>query len=181
VLDAVITAIQIFTRDGNRAYSVLYQHPDFIVIKTKSNKTCLIFYGTDSFEEWIDNLRFGLVSKESFPRGWYLSALLAQSLVGHLKPDYVIGYSRGAAIALIYSYLYDVQAIGFSSPNISKRLLYWKYRPVLIRSLNDIVSLVPLGYRLPGNYLAIYIENGGHSWYKNKFTMTVLKHLKKAE
>ncbi len=179
MLNSVLTAIQIYTREGDLPYKVLYQHPDFLIIETKENKIVLIFYGTDSLIEWADNFRYGMLSEDSFPKGWYLAAISAQNLIatkGFIL-DYVIGYSRGAAIAVIYSYYFKIQAIGISTPNISKELLYWDIAPVLICSLNDPVRLVPFGYRAPGNYIVIFIESGGHFWTPGKFTAEVKNHL----
>jgi hypothetical protein len=179
MLNAVLTAIQIYTREGDLSYTVLYQHPDYIVIKTKEDKTALIFYGTDSIMEWADNFRYGILSTDSFPKGWYSAAISAHECMAKNKfvLDYVIGYSRGAAIAIIYSYYFKVQAVGISTPNISKKLLYWALAPVLICSLNDPIRLIPIGYRAPGNYIAIFISAGGHFWTPGKFTTEVKKHL----
>jgi hypothetical protein len=179
VLTALLIAIQIYTQEGLIPYWVLYQDPDFIVIKTESQETVAIFYGTDSIMEWVDNFRFGLLNKDGFPLGWYNVAINAfQNLYAKgIKPDYVIGYSRGAAIALIYSYYFNVQAVGFSTPRVNKNLVYWGVKPVLIGSLNDPVRHVPIGYKLPGAYTAVYLESGGHFWSKDKYTLEVKTHL----
>lgn len=179
MLCSILTAIQIFTKDGAINYQVLYQHSEFIVVKTSDEKIAAVFYGTDTCHEWLDNLKFGLLSKESFPYGWYSQAVNTNNILNanNLAIDYAIGYSRGAAIAVIYSYLYDIQAVGISTPNISKKLLYWKNTPVLIGSLNDPIRFVPVGYRKPGNYRAIYMETGGHYWHKGKFKIEITEHL----
>ncbi len=179
MLTALLTAIQIYTREGQMPYKVLYQDPDFIVIETENDDIVAIFYGTDTLMEWVDNFRFGFLNKEGFPLGWYEVAINAfQNLYAKgIKLNYVIGYSRGAAIALIYSYYFDVQAVGISTPRVNKNLIYWKLKPILIGSLNDPVRYVPIGYKLPGAYTAIYLESGGHFWSKDKYTLEVKTHL----
>lgn len=179
MLKAILTAIQIYTREGSETYTVLYQDPNFIVVKISTKEIVAVFYGTDSLKEWADNLRFGLINKDGFPQGWHNVAIHAfkEFQLNNIKPDYVIGYSRGAAIALIYSYYFNVKAIGFSTPRINKQLLYWQQKPILIGSLNDPIRYVPLGYKLPGAYTAVHLSSGGHFWTKDKYTAEVKAHL----
>jgi hypothetical protein len=170
MLKIVKAAIQVFSGQGNLTYSVILETTEFCIIRL-DNETILVFFGSDSLADWLDNLSFLKTNTDSFPRGWHTQAINAYKETQSYGIDYVVGYSRGAAIALIYSYYFNIQAIGFSTPLISKKVRYWKIKPLLISSLNDPVRILPLGYKLPGSYIAVHIEHGGHFWYKNKFTV----------
>jgi hypothetical protein len=178
MLKIVLAAIQVFSGQGSLTYSVILETTEFCLIEL-DDQIVLVFFGSNSIADWLDNLSFFKTNLDSFPIGWHTQAIAAFQQTQHHKITYVVGYSRGAAIALIYSYYFNVQAIGFSTPNISKKLRYWKIKPVLISSLNDPIRCVPFGYKLPGNYIALHIEDGGHFWYKDKFSPEVKKSCEK--
>jgi hypothetical protein len=171
MLEAVQAIIKVFTNEpGN--YSVVVKSEEYCVIEVLG-ECILIFYGSNSIADWFDNFAYFKTNLDSFPVGWNSQAITAFKEVARYNIKYVAGYSRGAAIAVIYSYYFNVQAIAFSSPRVSKTLRYWAIKPVLIGSLNDPVSLVPLFYKFPGNYIVINIESGGHFWHRGKFTDAV--------
>lgn len=172
MVKVIHAAIQLFAKEGSEIYTIILETKEYSIIKVE-NDFVLVFFGSDSFADWIDNFTFFNTNLDSFPKGWHNQATEAFQKVVEYKIKYVTGYSRGAAIALIYSYYFNVQAICFSTPRVSKSLRYWNIKPLLISSLDDPVTIFPLGYKNPGSYIMINIEKGGHSWYKNKFTTEV--------
>lgn len=180
MIKSILAAIKIFSRLNTQTdYRVLYLSAEFIVIEVE-NKISLVFFGSDSWSDWVDNFYYRKVSALGFPLGWEKEAIAAKIVIDSLgfSLDYAIGYSRGAAIALIYGYINYVETIAFSSPKVSKRLLYWTKTPIIIQSQNDIIPLVPLGFYYPGNYSYLSIPLGGHFWSKDKYVNEITIFLK---
>lgn len=136
---------------------------------TINNYNILAFYGTDTTIEWVDNLNFLTRNPEGFPLGWATEAFTALFKVAKYHIDYITGYSRGAAIALICSYYVPSKCLAFNCPRISYDLLYWKVTPLLIHAVNDPLLNFPIGYYHPGNYIQMAISKGGHSLKINNF------------
>jgi hypothetical protein len=128
----------------------------------------LIFLGTNSFWAFLDNFRFYLLTANGFPLGWYISATKANELVGDYNIKEVYGYSRGGAIALIYSYLYKLPCATFASPRVCKYEIDWPIAPILISCKDDIITRTPPGFYHPKNKNAIALDCHGHFWNRNK-------------
>ena len=175
MLQAILLAIQIYTREGDYKYTVLYQDPQYIVIEVENGDVILVFYGTRSLSEWYENWQFKIVNRDGFPAKWFDKAVETYLTLTKLSitPKYVIGYSRGGAIALIYSFYFRIAAVAISPPKVSSRVRYWAIKPVIIGSLNDPIRFVPLFYFLPGSYIAVFTAKGGHLWQLDKFTEEV--------
>jgi hypothetical protein len=169
MLKVINAATQVFTGENTNC---LIKTAEYCVIEVDS-ELALIFFGSDSLPDWLDNFAFFMVNVDSFPKGWHNQAVIAFKDLIDYPIKYVIGYSRGAAIALIYSYYFNIQAICFSTPRVSKILKYWTIKPVIIGCLNDPIRLVPFFYQMPGNYIAVYVDRGGHFWHEGKFDTAV--------
>ena len=168
MIKAIIAVADFFSTGISKKYSVLIEKEEYCLISV-NGELILVFYGSNSIADWLDNFAYFNTNIDHFPKGWHNQAMAAFIDLKGYKIKYVGGYSRGAAIALVYSYYFNVQAICFSTPRVSKRLKYWRYTPVLIGSLNDPVKFFPLFYKFPGCFLAIYTESGGHFWSRGKF------------
>ena len=164
MLEVILIALQVFSRVGTERYITMYQTPDYIVVRTMRGSVVALFYGTDSFREWLGNFQFLKRTKDDFHKDWHDGAIEAYTTFSSLgyEINYVVGYSRGAAIALIYSYYFNTQAIAISAPKISKKLKFWKVPPLLISTLNDPVNWVPPGFHRPGSYTQITSTAGSH-------------------
>lgn len=169
MLKIIAAATQVFT--GERK-DLLLKTSEYCLIEV-DNEIILVFYGSNSLSDWLDNFAFFKVNVDSFPKGWHNQAVSAFKDLAQYSIKYVAGYSRGAAIALIYSYYFGIQAICFSTPRVSKKLKYWRIKPIIIGCLNDPVRLVPFFYQMPGNYIAVCVDKGGHFWYNGKFETAV--------
>lgn len=168
MLKAIIAIADFFALEKSTKSAILIEKEEYCLI-SNSGELILVFYGSNSLADWLDNFAYFNTNVDNFPKGWHSQATAAFIDLQGYKISYVGGYSRGAAIALIYAYYFDLQAICFSSPKVSKTLKYWKYAPILIGSQNDPVRLVPLFYKYPGCFLSIRVEKGGHLWAKDKF------------
>lgn len=168
MIEAITAIADFFSVEKSTKSAVLVEKEEYCLI-SNNGRLILIFYGSNSFADWVDNFSYFNTNVDCFPKGWHNQATEAFIDLNGYEISYVAGYSRGAAIALIYSYYFDVQAICFSSPKVSKNIKYWKYIPILIGSLNDPVRFLPLFYKYPGCFIYISTEKGGHFWHKSKF------------
>lgn len=170
MIKSLLIAIEIFSTGSTD--KVIFKNGDYYLVQVES-EFILVFTGSNSLADWLGNLQFLRTNVDTFPKNWHTTAIAAWDKTRDYKIKYVIGYSRGAAIALIYSYYFNVQAIGFSTPNVSRSVRYWTIKPILIGCLNDPVRLVPPFYYLPGSYIAVHTEKGGHFWTRNKFSTEI--------
>lgn len=168
MLKAIIAIADFFALEKSTKSSILIEKEEYCLVSA-DGELILVFYGSNSLADWLDNFAYFNTNVDNFPKGWHNQATAAFIDLQGYKISYVCGYSRGAAIALIYAYYFDLQAICFSSPKVSKTVKYWKYVPILIGSLNDPVRLLPFFYKYPGCFIYISAEKGGHFWHKSKF------------
>ena len=148
MLKTIIALTEFFTEKSSKKFAVLIEKEEYALVAVNGKYT-LIFFGSDSFKDWLENFSYLRVNHDGFPVGWTGQATSAFLDLQGYKITYVSGYSRGAAIALIYSYYFNVQAIVFSPPKISKTLLYWPLIPIIIGSINDPVRFLPFGFNRP--------------------------------
>lgn len=164
-------AVQIFTGEGDENYEVLYQGTFFNIIETKYNEVVVVCFGTRTIKEQIDNFKFKLITDDGFPAGWKIASdvITNKLLELELSPNYAVGYSRGGAIAMIYSYYTGVQAIVFSPPKVCKVLRTWPVSPLIFYCMDDIVINIPPGFYYPSNFCTKILRRGGHFWEKGKY------------
>jgi hypothetical protein len=139
-----------------------------MVIAIPSGEEVLIFLGTNSLWTFLDNFRFYLLTSQGFPLGWYISALSTYQQVKDYNIIEVYGYSRGGAIALIYSYLYKLPCATFASPKVCSFELDWPIEPLLFSCKDDIVTKLPIGFYYPKNKNVQELDCCGHFWNKDK-------------
>ena len=168
MLKTIIALTEFFTEKSSKKFAVLIEKEEYALVAVGGEYT-LIFYGSNSLSDWVENFSYPKVNQDGFPIGWTGQASSAFLELEGYKITYVSGYSRGAAIALIYSYYFKAEAIVFCPPKVSKKLLYWPLIPIVIGSLDDPVRFLPFRFYRPGCYITLDILGGGHFWKSKKY------------
>lgn len=120
----------------------------------------LAIHGTHGFREWLSNFR---------PNGWRTASkeviLEYEELFPHVKPDYVCGYSRGGALALLIAAEWNLRCVTFSSPRICGKdfELLLQFTPLMIVPKYDIVDLLPPFYEHPTVRVEAQVPGWRHS------------------
>ena len=140
-------------------------HPDLMIIKNKEHTT-VVFEGTDSLQNWKDNLSFCCRTKHDIHRGFHRQALyltkkhrLHEVFKASEKVTFT-GHSQGAAVALIVAYFLtknnactnkDIDIVMFGCPKIGGSAFKQRVEESDLRvthyvNENDIVAALPIGF-----------------------------------
>lgn len=116
-------------------------------------------HGSFGFKEWKSNF---------FKNGWEECANEVieeyNQLYPYWKPDYVIGYSRGGALALLIAEKWQCRCVTFSSPKIAAKELDFllTYPPIMISPKYDIVARIPPWRRHPKLRISVQVPGWRH-------------------
>ena len=130
-------------------HGISYQNEKFMY-QRRYDTLYIAFAGTDSFEDWIDNVY--LIPKDIWHKGFHNAyqtlAIAVENVISSFSDKVTrivfTGHSKGGAVANIFAHKYKTLAITFNAPkSVFRFVTKPRIEGIRIFVENDIVSDVP--------------------------------------